>query len=65
MNKRILMFGLFFSAALVVLIVFTGGQVGAQTGESAQMVELGKAMFFDTNLSVNGTQSCASCHSSR
>lgn len=62
MNKRILMFGLFFSAALVVLIVFTGGQVGAQTGESAQMVELGKAMFFDTNLSVNGTQSCASCH---
>jgi cytochrome c peroxidase len=25
-------------------------------------VTLGKAIFFDTNLSVNGTQSCASCH---
>ena len=24
--------------------------------------ELGKAMFYDTDLSVNGTQSCAACH---
>ena len=24
--------------------------------------KLGKAMFFDTDLSVNGTQSCAACH---
>ena len=30
--------------------------------EDAQLVALGKALFFDTDLSVNGTQSCASCH---
>lgn len=29
---------------------------------SEKMVELGKAIFFDQNLSVNGTQSCAACH---
>jgi len=26
------------------------------------IVSLGKAMFFDPNLSANGTQSCATCH---
>ncbi len=26
------------------------------------MTELGRALFFDKNLSINGTQSCASCH---
>ena len=29
---------------------------------SADKVELGRALFFDTQLSGNGTQSCASCH---
>lgn len=29
---------------------------------SAAKVELGKALFFDTNLSFNRTMSCASCH---
>jgi cytochrome c peroxidase len=27
-----------------------------------QKIELGKKIFFDTNLSVNGAQSCGSCH---
>ncbi|RJQ68392.1 MAG: hypothetical protein C4519_23205, partial [Desulfobacteraceae bacterium] len=29
---------------------------------SADMAALGKLIFFDSNLSVNGQQSCASCH---
>jgi cytochrome c peroxidase len=38
----------------------------AQDSESQDPVlleELGKKMFFDEDLSVNGTQSCATCHS--
>ena len=34
----------------------------AQETESVEMVELGKMIFFDPNLSANGTQSCATCH---
>ncbi len=30
--------------------------------QSGDIVSLGKALFFDVNLSVNGTQSCATCH---
>ena len=26
------------------------------------MTDLGKVLFFDINLSINGTQSCASCY---
>ncbi len=34
----------------------------AQSSDSQSMVTLGKAIFFDANLSANGTQSCATCH---
>jgi cytochrome c peroxidase len=34
----------------------------AQESEPAAVVMLGKAIFFDQNLSVSGTQSCATCH---
>ena len=34
----------------------------AQDSESQEMIALGKAIFFDENLSANGTQSCATCH---
>ncbi len=34
----------------------------AQDAETDEMVALGKAIFFDPSLSVNGKQSCASCH---
>lgn len=30
--------------------------------DPADLAALGKVLFFDTNLSVNGTQSCAACH---
>ncbi|MGV6846785.1 MAG: cytochrome-c peroxidase [Marinibacterium sp.] len=31
-------------------------------GDLAPLEQLGKSIFFDTNLSVNANQSCASCH---
>jgi cytochrome c peroxidase len=34
----------------------------AQNGSGDKMIALGRAIFFDANLSVNGKQSCASCH---
>lgn len=45
--------------AAAVLVV-TG--VAAPAPELTPVEELGKAIFFDTNLSLNGNQSCASCH---
>jgi cytochrome c peroxidase len=50
-----------FIPFLILLIAVSGG-AGAQADEDAQLVALGKAIFFDPNLSVNGTQSCATCH---
>ncbi len=51
----------------LVFVFFTSGfPMGVPTapGEEADLlkIELGKALFFDPNLSVNRTQSCASCH---
>ncbi len=37
-------------------------QPGLADAIADPMVELGKALFFDPALSVNGTQSCATCH---
>ena len=34
----------------------------AEPAEPLTLVELGEALFFDTNLSRNRTQSCATCH---
>src|SRR5882757_6458748 len=36
--------------------------VPADNAMSADKVELGRYLFYDTRLSANGTQSCASCH---
>ena len=36
--------------------------VTAQDAGQEPMVTLGKAIFFDSKLSANGTQSCATCH---
>lgn len=38
------------------------GSAGAQEADIPSVEELGKALFFDANLSSNRTQSCASCH---
>lgn len=54
-------------AALTIFsLAFVLCGAAALTAPMAQdtdnMVDLGKALFFDKNLSVNRTQSCASCH---
>jgi cytochrome c peroxidase len=36
--------------------------VPADNPMSADKVELGRHLFYDTRLSINGTQSCATCH---
>ena len=41
---------------------FPAPRVPADNPMSADKVELGRALFHDTRLSGNGTQSCASCH---
>ncbi|MBM9530683.1 cytochrome C [Desulfoprunum benzoelyticum] len=39
------------------------GSVSAQEGiDEQKLIEVGKKLFFDVNLSVNKKQSCASCH---
>ena len=47
------------SALLPALLAVTGGAFG--NGLTPQEA-LGKAIFFDKNLSINGNQSCAACH---
>ncbi len=44
-----------------LLAAVSGSAFGSETNLPAK-ADLGKALFFDTNLSVNRTQSCASCH---
>ena len=49
--------------AVVVLLIASLGPVAAQNGDDlTPMEKLGKAIFFDENLSINQNQSCASCH---
>lgn len=54
------------SAILCSLAVLAGmhgpGTVAARDPAEPTLIELGRKMFFDVNLSVNRTQSCASCH---
>lgn len=51
-----------FLLLLVSLVAVTAQAVAQEAAEDPRMVALGKAIFFDPNLSVNRTQSCASCH---
>lgn len=50
--------------ALAIGFFFASQQSSAfaQESETDDMVALGKLIFFDENLSANGTQSCATCH---
>ncbi|AVO38064.1 cytochrome-c peroxidase [Pukyongiella litopenaei] len=48
---------------LILGAALAAGAVAATRGGTPYTVEtLGEALFFDTNLSANRTQSCASCH---
>lgn len=58
MNKKRGQF-LALASGTIMLLVIAG--TSAQVGLSPQE-ELGKALFFDTNLAQNENQSCATCH---
>lgn len=47
---------------MVIPALFMRGSPASAQADTDAMVALGKALFFDANLSVNGSQSCASCH---
>ena len=49
--------------ALVLAAGLAAAPCLAAEPEYATMEDLGKALFFDTDLSKNGTQACATCHS--
>ncbi|HEY0837580.1 MAG TPA: cytochrome c peroxidase [Azospirillum sp.] len=53
----------FLPAAAGFLIVALSGAALGQPGALPTVEALGEALFFDTNLSANRTQSCATCHS--
>jgi cytochrome c peroxidase len=58
---------LYFLIMLTLVLSFSmawQSTAQAQDSESEEMVALGRAIFFDPNLSANGTQSCAACHAS-
>jgi cytochrome c peroxidase len=57
-GKRVLFAA--FIAVLGVLILFSS--VAAQGTGLSPEEELGKSIFFDTNLSINQNQACAACH---
>jgi cytochrome c peroxidase len=45
------------------MLLFSVVQVSSARAEDPdQIVALGRAIFFDTDLSINGAQSCATCH---
>ena len=51
-----------FVLVLGLSLAWQQSSVQAQDSDPDDLVALGKAIFFDTGLSVNGKQSCASCH---
>jgi cytochrome c peroxidase len=58
LRKRSVVLGVIVAGVLILLTV---GAVAAQTNLSP-IEELGKSIFFDEELSLNGNQSCATCH---
>ncbi len=46
----------------MLLLFAVAGTAVAQNGSLTDMEKLGKSIFFDEALSINGNQSCASCH---
>ena len=48
--------------ALAFGLLMLGYQSSALAQSPGDIVALGRAIFFDANLSANGTQSCAACH---
>jgi cytochrome c peroxidase len=58
-GKRIIVLFLFLGLSLILFGVLQEAQA---QGNLTPIEQLGKHLFFDANLSSNGTQSCAACH---
>jgi cytochrome c peroxidase len=53
---------LFLAAFIAGLVILVGVSVAAAQSPLTDKQELGKAIFFDEDLSLNENQSCATCH---
>ena len=53
---------LFTAVLIAVLGISTMVSVAVESPALVAKERLGKLIFFDTDLSLNGNQSCASCH---
>ncbi|HEY3474511.1 MAG TPA: cytochrome c peroxidase [Anaerolineales bacterium] len=60
--KKSIYFLIALSLIIVLSLAWQQTTALAQDSDSEAMIALGKAIFFDKNLSANGTQSCATCH---
>jgi len=61
-SKRIVTLTSVFAVAIALVIgLAVVGDAGAN-GQLSELEQVGKLIFFDENLSLNGDQSCASCH---
>jgi cytochrome c peroxidase len=58
MMSRRMVTGLWVASLFVAVVATAGGTANALTPEE----QLGKSIFFDTNLSINQNLSCAACH---
>ncbi len=54
--------GNFVSVLAISLGLPTTGNSGGAAPDQSELASLGQALFFDTNLSANRTQSCGTCH---
>jgi cytochrome c peroxidase len=58
-GKRIFILSLIVTVGILVVLIVGSALAQAMLSPNEQ---LGKSIFFDTNLSINQNQSCASCH---
>ena len=47
---------------VIGVLLLMACQIGLAAASTDELAKLGQALFFDTNLSANRNQSCASCH---
>ena len=60
--RALLLRALLLSALLPLVSLSVASAATSDEQRQARLVDLGRALFFDVNLSFNRTQSCATCH---
>jgi cytochrome c peroxidase len=61
MHRKRLLLGALIGATTLLILVLVGA-AGAQGPALSPSEQLGKSIFFDENLSINGNEACAACH---